>query len=509
LLTAFAALSIGTVLINRERARAEESFRQARKAVDDYFTTVSESKLLDVPGLQPLRKELLERAGTYYQGFIRQRGADRSVRAELAATYYRVARVTELIGSRQDALAAYRQALAVYENLTRALPKVARFQSDRAIVCNDLGNLLKDLGQPAEALRVHQQALAIREAAASAFPHGARYQNELAKSYVNVGSLLADTQRQAEALQSYEKAREIDERAVAERPVRLEFDSDLGNSFNTLARIQADLSMDYQSIGHLLSNMNQPVESARNFEKAESIMEQVVVENPEADDYRTLLASIEVHLGFRHVTVREYGAALNRYQKARGLLERSVQRSPSVVEYQSDLVWCYISIGLALREARRAAEALPWLRKAHDTCERLVAEQPSVPGFQRLLASIYLHLGRMPEEVTPTAEALDFLRRAERILAFLPNPAPGDQYNLACVRARILPLIGRGNRELTSEQQAERGRCEAMAMRTLRAAIAAGYRDFQNMSQDSDLDALRTRDDFRALVCGNPCEGRE
>jgi hypothetical protein len=40
-------------------------------------------------------------------------------------------------------------------------------------------------------------------------------------------------------------------------------------------------------------------------------------------------------------------------------------------------------------------------------------------------------------------------------------------------------------------------------MRTLREAIAEGYHDLQNMSRDSDLDALRARDDFQALVHGN------
>jgi serine/threonine-protein kinase len=388
LITAIAGLSIGTVLINRERARAEESFRQARKAVDDYFTTVSESKLLDVPGLQPLRKDLLERARSYYQGFIRQRGADRSVRAELAATYYRVARITELIGSRQDALAAHRQALAIYGDLIRANPEVARFQSDLAIVCNDLGNLLGDLGQPAEALRVQQQGLAIREAVARAHPHGARYQNELAKSYANVASLLANTGRQTEALQSYQKAREIDENAIAEQPARLEFASDLGKSFNTLASIQADLAIDYQALGYLLADMNQPGEAVRNFQKAEGIMAQVVAENPEADDYRMLLASIEVHLGFRHLTTREFDAALHRYQKARGLLEPVVQRNPSVIAYQSDLVWCYISIGGGApgeptggRRTRLAAQG-PRHRRAIGCRTALGPRIPETPGLE-------------------------------------------------------------------------------------------------------------------------------
>src|SRR5207244_13027532 len=103
------ALSVGAVLINRERARAEENFRQARAAVDEYFTTVSENKLLEVPGLQPLRKDLLEAARKYYEGFLRQRDNDPSVRAEAAASSYRLALLDSLVGSRQAALTLFQK----------------------------------------------------------------------------------------------------------------------------------------------------------------------------------------------------------------------------------------------------------------------------------------------------------------------------------------------------------------------------------------------------------------
>ncbi len=81
LATAVAGLSIVVIAVGREQARtrqaqrqAEENFHQARQAVDDYFTFVSEETLLDQPGLQPLRKKLLESARDYHQSFLRSRG---------------------------------------------------------------------------------------------------------------------------------------------------------------------------------------------------------------------------------------------------------------------------------------------------------------------------------------------------------------------------------------------------------------------------------------------------
>src|SRR5262249_897240 len=150
LITAVVTLSVGAGLINRERVRAEANFRQARAAVDEYFTKVSESTLLDVPGLPPLRKELLESAPKYYQGFLEQRGGGPRVRAEAAATSYRLAMLTSLVGSKAAAVALFEKALDFYVGLVRVHPGVTRFQCDLAICCNDLGNLYRVSGRATE-----------------------------------------------------------------------------------------------------------------------------------------------------------------------------------------------------------------------------------------------------------------------------------------------------------------------------------------------------------------------
>ena len=46
--------------ILQERAKTEENFQMARATVDKYFTTISEDRLLNEPGFQGLRRELLK-----------------------------------------------------------------------------------------------------------------------------------------------------------------------------------------------------------------------------------------------------------------------------------------------------------------------------------------------------------------------------------------------------------------------------------------------------------------
>jgi serine/threonine protein kinase len=98
----------GTILVLREhtktrwayeremtqRAAADESLRQARHAVDA-FIDLEEQELANRPSLYQVRRQFLQTAYAYYQDFLDQRRGDASVRAELAATADRVARIVE------------------------------------------------------------------------------------------------------------------------------------------------------------------------------------------------------------------------------------------------------------------------------------------------------------------------------------------------------------------------------------------------------------------------------
>src|SRR5262249_54114902 len=91
------ALAASTAFVLREQAktraayeREQQSFQQARDAVDR-FTQLIDERLADAPPhLQALRQEALEASLAYYQGFIDQRGDDPALRDQLAATRTRV-----------------------------------------------------------------------------------------------------------------------------------------------------------------------------------------------------------------------------------------------------------------------------------------------------------------------------------------------------------------------------------------------------------------------------------
>jgi serine/threonine protein kinase/tetratricopeptide (TPR) repeat protein len=75
---------------------------------------------------------------------------------------------------------------------------------------------------------------------------------------------------------------------------------------------------------------------------------------------------------------------------------------------------------------------------------------------------------------------------------------PSGVYNSACMRAVISSFIRATDKGPAGVRQAD---TEAdQAMDRLRKAVSVGYRDVEHMKRDTDLDALRQRQDFQKLV---------
>src|SRR5262249_37934717 len=156
LLTALAGIA-GVALEWRrtedQRRRAEKNFLMARRAVDDYLTTVSQNTLLKshLPGLQPLRKQLLEKALQYYQEFLRERAEDRGQKAATAAAFYRVGDITGAIGSKPAALDSLGRARTLFEQLSHAAGRHPAYRFGLARCYRRTADMQSAIGSPVEA----------------------------------------------------------------------------------------------------------------------------------------------------------------------------------------------------------------------------------------------------------------------------------------------------------------------------------------------------------------------
>ncbi len=101
--------------------------------------------------------------------------------------------------------------------------------------------------------------------------------------------------------------------------------------------------------------------------------------------------------------------------------------------------------------------------------ESVLRQRPRYPDVIEILGGLYVKAGR----------SADALRMDRRLVRIEPG-SPGAHYNLACSLALC--------------------RRKSAALASLRRSIELGYRDFEWMSQDPDLDSLRKHPAFIALV---------
>jgi tetratricopeptide (TPR) repeat protein len=253
-----------------QHKRAEASFASARAAVDESFTKISESQLLNVLGMQPLRRELLKSALAIDEGFLKERGDDPTVRADLASAFLRVGKIHKELGDQRAAKESFEKARELFEALAAANPVEielahglaeslfwlerneeaiaiwqrlvrsgeARFQRELADAYNRLGVASVD---PIKVLDAHQQSLAIRERLVALHPDDPVARRDLGASLNNIGILLEGLGQLDQALPLYRRGVEQGEKAFAQAPQDLTNGRFLANGLGNRARVEEAL----------------------------------------------------------------------------------------------------------------------------------------------------------------------------------------------------------------------------------------------------------------------------
>ena len=431
---------VASLLINQSRRNealarhnAEESFLQARRTVDDFFTRISENKLLNVPGLQPLRKELLEAASQYYQGFISQRQNDPSVRAELAETYYRLGLIAGEIDSKQAALTSLERSLALQQSLAKQQPDSLELTAARANTCNALGSIHQEQGNLPESLRWFDEARRLRARLVDRIPKDALLQRKLANSHNNVATIFARQGKRDLAESNFEQANLMRARLARENPGSPVFQRDLAQGYFNFALYKKEAD----DLAGALEANQRAIEAYRS----------LVDKNPNVIDLRRELAWTHRVRGDMQMDLGQPQDALASFEQAREIAEKLAQQNPLLMELQSEVAAIYANIGRLSQRTAELSQAVEWYSRACTIRKQLVAADPTVERYQMDLASNELHLGMARLDVGSLPESLDSFERALRGYTALAEKNPQDvplQDGLAQTQ-RNIGLVYRAN----------------------------------------------------------------
>jgi tetratricopeptide (TPR) repeat protein/tRNA A-37 threonylcarbamoyl transferase component Bud32 len=477
----------------RQRGRAEENFRQARRAVDDFYTR-ADRQLRDLPGVQRFREESLRAALEYYQGFLRQQGDDPSLQADLARTYARMGGIIAEIGALDEAVAANERARALQERLAADHPDVAEYRSSLAATCNNLGLLLAHSGHAEEGVTLLRRAIDLREQLVRAQPNDDELQAELASSYSNLGRVRDDRGQAHEAREAHDQARTLRERLAQARPEDPERQSELARSYNNLGawqyrfgapaealrayerarelweRVRSraatpdrvnELARVYYNLGLLHRREGRPTEALRAHEQGCNLLEQLVRENSQVNDFRASLADGCNSLGILQYEANRPDEAFRLFERALDLRAQLIRDNPANAKYhQRELARSYTNLGAMQQKARRFPEALSSLQKSCAIWEELARERPEEPEARDGLALASSNLGAVQDAAGRPAEALVAYQKALALYEGLLRDHPENPEHRSGLartldnRAISLGKLGRLSEALTDYQRA-------------------------------------------------------
>ena len=500
-----------TQLALTAETRARQRTREALNAMTD---DVIEKLLAQQPFLGADEKAFLRRVLTYYEDFAKEQGDTEEARAVDAEGQLQVARLRAVLGERREAEQGYQASIRQYERLVAEFPTNRTYRKNLAASHNNLGVLLVELGNREPAVAAYARALELREQLTAEFSNVPAYRQDLAASHNNLGVVLRDLKERDDAARAFQRAQELREHLVSE--------------FSTVPEYRQQLAGSRVNYGMLLKDMGKRDQAEAAYRQALDILDKLMAEYPAVAAYRRDLAWVHNNLGVLLYVMGRRPEAETAFKRSLELREKQAAAFPAVPDYKIDLAGSYTNFGRTLRDHGQVAESLDWFGKAIGLLEGILKVDRRVAVARGFLRNAYRSQAESLDMLHRHADAAeawgkgveladgpmrDHFRLSQAAacsragdhraasataadLARIPDLEGGTLYNLGCIYARCATAA--------KDDDALRDSYAAKAVTLLGQAKTAGMfkdaKEIEDMKKDSDLGALRQRDDYRKLL---------
>ena len=469
-----------STLADQARRVAEESTRLADARANDALTSIQtlvdkvQTQLEDVPGVEPLKKELLDIGLEDLRRLAAQWKKSRSTETTELAAHMRLGDTFRKIGTTAEAMQEYLYCHSIAWRRARDFPNNAASQGNLATVLSTIGGMRQELEHDMKAsLDCYKQAVEIWEKLDKSPPSTEgpvapeTIKKNLAESLVQLGvsQLRAGRPEEAAALLR---------RTVDIRRGMLESDPD-----NRSLRL--DLARSYQGMGAVTFALDDADQSREFWDLSLAANEQLAA--ADADDLGSQLELANV-LGNR---------AENRYRSgdldaARDFLARALTIDREILALDEENVEltrivagdCH-RFGVIEAMAGNTEQSIRWFEESLVLRERIAAMDRN-------------HLDRQIELMLTLARLGKCARVGEIADAILtPNADPDLLINIARCKAQCAKHLRASDAATADTHSSE-------AIAAIRRAIEADYRDRIMLTTDPDLEPLKSHPDFDLLM---------
>jgi tetratricopeptide (TPR) repeat protein len=451
---------------NESKARelAQEQSQLALDAIREYNTGVTREFLLKQPGMENLRKSLLEAPIRFYRRLaqnIEQNGiADPNARARLGEAQLDLGELINEIGMVDDSITNFEQARDNIERVVREVPGIPNYRFLLARARCFLANRYDKASRPADARKAFDQAIGDFELLARGSPDDLDYRAKQAEALQLRADFLWDHGDLAGSRRDYLASIEIGAALLRDHPEDLEVLDKHASSLN--------------NVSILFGEAGEARERTRTLEESTALRERLVAATP-ADDPRrerfvSNLGSCYGNLGSAHFDEGALEEAIAWTKKALLIQDAQIKTHPNSVDYLERVGANHMVLGQIEARTGKLMIARAELEQAQAHLERLKQIRPGDVVFRMHLIHCLGQLADVENDRGEAVAAMMFARRAvgeaEEILTINPkyHPAADGLARMLLSEAEI--SWDRGNQDRTLGNL---GRAEAI----LRGLVAS------------------------------------
>jgi tetratricopeptide (TPR) repeat protein/tRNA A-37 threonylcarbamoyl transferase component Bud32 len=498
----------------RQRDQAIRGFREARDAVDRFYTAVSQNELLDKPGMAPLRKRLLENARAFYQAFVQEHADDVKLRQELADAMMRLASITKDVASDTEALQVFQEATGIYQELLHVDTENATAKRNLAAAWSQIGLLLIKEDRYPETEHAFQEEARLWEELASQYPKNLDFKSGQATACSHLGLIYRRTRRLAQAETALLRGAALWKELLAEQEGNEEYES--------------FFSWCLLHLGYVYNAKGERGKAQEAYQQMLALRRSLVDRHPQHLGYRLDLSKgFSVIGGFYEDDEPARAEAF--YREALAFDEKLAQENPGVAFFTLSLGDDYTSLASLVSTQGKRKDALQWCIQAIKILDELLKREPTHVEAKKALAdalaqranvlddldrpkdaildwdrALSLNIGRYATRfrvmrAVCRAHAGEFGKAIADVDALTASAKPSGSlyYNSACVYA-----LAAAAAISTDTRLAEQHATRAVQFLT-RARSERNFAEAANaklLRTDKDLAALRSRADFKKLV---------
>lgn len=447
LCTALVASMIGLFAVERERRRTDEQRQVAeeQRRVADEQRRLADQRRTEAENARSLADDVIRKM-TGQDALLMLVGQDRLVPPQV-----------EFL----------KQAGQYYEKVAPPGRPAKEVQNDVARFYSLAAKILSKTRQFAEAESAVRKTIDINTRLAAEFP-SERFGADAAAGYFNLGYVLMEQRRPAEAKQASDESVLRYEKLLAGKPDD--------------AKLRQDYVETCNNASLLMAQLGQTAEAEDYARRALAGQEKLLAANP------TGLAARQ-GMGVMLTNLARIQMQLRKYADAEQALRRAAEgHAPLVRENALDFKSAY----QLAKVFDAQAELFAVQNRVDDAAaafRRALAEWKNLSRFPRYrgdLADCYRGLAGTLCVAKKTNDAADLAEECAEV----PGSSGDCQYQAAC----ILALCSGAAEPAAAERHAAR------AVVVLREAVGRGFDKLAVLMQDPDLDSLRKRGDFAALL---------